>query len=505
MTSSSSKAASSLPSSSSSSSTSTTTKTVLGFVSAYVGSWGVYYLAQSTVRRRAIKKRKQKHERRIAGKQGHSKGQSTSQSTTALTHQEQVDAIQERFGTLSVLGRYCNPFPEWREQGAWEFVIWKTWYFFTTGKLWSDGGVAKLKKTPQGKQRILDTLPSSTPSWSEYQKKSLDGGDSSPKSPDEDSWAELSKSELNVKSLPKEAGHASDDKIHYTWIGQSTMLVSYANLNILTDPVFGEQPVVSKVSPTRITPTPCDIKEIVSNVDLDVVVVSHNHYDHFDADVVPHIPEDVLWIVPLGMRGLLTSVGKKRQDKIVELNWWEIKDLQFDSSQGSLRVQSIPAMHWSARTPLDTNQSLWTSYSLQITPPKQKAAQSKSSVSRPAHIYFSGDTGYSPTFFPHLSTIFSTPPHLAFLPIGSYLPRWHMSPQHVSPADSVQIAKDIRARKVVGMHWGTWIMSDEEWDEPPRLLREELRKEGLEKKQGQEHDWFAVVNMGETNELVVRD
>lgn len=80
-----------------------------------------------------------------------------------------------------------------------------------------------------------------------------------------------------------------------------------------------------------------------------------------------------------------------------------------------------------------------------------------------------------------------------------------MSPQHVSPADSVQIAKDIRARKVVGMHWGTWIMSDEEWDEPPRLLREELRKEGLEKKQGQEHDWFAVVNMGETNELVVRD
>lgn len=132
----------------------------------------------------------------------------------------------------------------------------------------------------------------------------------------------------------------------------------------------------------------------------------------------------------------------------------------------------------------------WTSYSLQIASP----------TSQPAHVYFSGDTGYSPTFFPYLSTVLRTPPHLAFVPIGSYTPRWHMSPQHVSPADSVQIAKDIRARRVVGMHWGTWIMSDEEWDEPPKLLQREVEKCG----EGGS-DWFGIVRMGETNELVVRD
>lgn len=136
------------------------------------------------------------------------------------------------------------------------------------------------------------------------------------------------------------------------------MLISYAGLNILTDPVFGAQPVASVFSPTRITPTPCTMGELVSNVSLDVVLVSHNHYDHFDASVVPLIPESATWIVPLGMRGLLTTSGKKTQEKIIELDWWQMKELQFSAGQGTLKVQSIPAMHWSARTPLDTNQSL---------------------------------------------------------------------------------------------------------------------------------------------------
>lgn len=438
------------------------------------------------MRRRIIKKRKQRHQKRIQEREQRQWAPSASRAD-----QDEIQAIQDRFGSLSVLGRYCNPFPEWREQGAWEFVVWKTWYVLTTGKLWSDGGVGKARRSEEGKQRILETLPSTTPSWQKY-KKSTDnsgvGGGAATPTLDEESWDKLSKSELTEKPGRSSSPSSSSDSLRYTWIGQSTMLLSYADLNILTDPVFGVQPVPSIFSPTRITPQPCTIADLVANVSLDVVVVSHNHYDHFDADVVPHIPEHVTWVVPLGMRGLLTRCGKERQDKIVELDWWEMRELQFGPS-ASLRVKSIPAMHWSARTPLDTNQSLWTSYSLQIAPKSKPLA----------HVYFSGDTGYSPTYFPHLAKILSTPQplHLAFIPIGSYEPRWHMSPQHIGPADAIAIAKDIRARKVVGMHWGTWIMSDEQFDEPPKLLAKELQS--VEKSQ----EWFGVVKMGETNELAI--
>ncbi|CAO1616603.1 unnamed protein product [Sympodiomycopsis kandeliae] len=464
-------------------SASSTTKIALALVSTYCAGWGAYYLAQDTIRRNVIKKRRKRHDRR--------RQQAQSIASKEAADKEHVEAIQERFGSLSVLGRYCNPFPEWREQGAWEFVVWKTWFVLTKGKLWSDGGVGKLKRTEKGRQEILDTLPSSTPAWNKYNKRP-----NASSSLEEESWDELSKSEL-VTDKPKASlsSNSSDaGKIQYTWIGQSTMLLSYGNLNILTDPVFGHQPVPSIFSPNRITPQPCSFTELISNVSLDVIVVSHNHYDHFDAAVVPLVPEEVTWIIPLGMRKLLTSCGKRRQDKIVELDWWEMKELEFKTGQGSsLRVQSIPAMHWSARTPLDTNQSLWTSYSLTITPDQSSAGR------KAAHIYFSGDTGYSPTYYPHLSTVLKTSPDLAFIPIGSYDPKWHMSPQHIGPKESILIAEDIKAKKVVGMHWGTWIMSDEQWNEPPIYLNRELLKQGKDEK------WFAIVKMGETNSLVLDD
>lgn len=149
------------------------------------------------------------------------------------------------------------------------------------------------------------------------------------------------------------------------------------------------------------------------------------------------------------------------------------------------------------------------------------------------HIYFSGDTGYSATYYPHISSVLPSAPDLAFLPIGSYAPRWHMRPQHVSPADSVQIAEDIGAKKVVAMHWvslkgfqveavrwsvkdsfadprllyvlfrqGTWLMSDEDWDEPPKLLRQAL--EARQSISGKGKMSFETVELGATNELALQ-
>lgn len=139
-------------------------------------------------------------------------------------------------------------------------------------------------------------------------------------------------------------------------MGQSTFLIAYAGMTILTDPVFEVQPVPSAWSPNRITDVPCTIQDIVSRVQLDIVLVSHNHFDHFDSRCVAHVPDTTTWIVPLGMRKLLRSCGVKNDHQIIELTWWEMKELDFHGTR--LDIQSIPAIHWSGRGPFDVNQSL---------------------------------------------------------------------------------------------------------------------------------------------------
>lgn len=338
----------------------------------YCAAWGVYYLVQDSIRRTVISKRKRRYRRTVreARQQQQGQGQgkdddagSDSDSPTAIADvAARRRAVSERFAPLSVLGRYVNPFPEWREQGAWEFVLWKSWYVLTTGRLWYDGGIGRLKRTLEGRDLIAKTLPVTLPDWRAYPSPSP-----AEQHDNLEDTVLISKSDLN------EQGQAQSDErgtttttptprsgnLTYTWIGQSTFLLSYGGLTILTDPVFGVQPVPSVFSPTRITDLPCSIADILAHTRLDVVLISHNHYDHFDADVVPHVPESVTWIVPLGMRGLLKKSGVKRDDKIVELTWWEMRELEFaQAPQVKLGIQAVPALHWSARTPLDTNQSL---------------------------------------------------------------------------------------------------------------------------------------------------
>lgn len=196
------------------------------------------------------------------------------------------------------------------------------------------------------------------------------------------------------------------------------------------------------------------------------------------------------------MKKLLEKSGVRAPAvNIFELDWWQEAEIGVEGDDtATLHARALPAMHWTARTGLDTNQSLWCSYSLELRDAHRSASASP-------RVFFSGDTGYSPSLYRGIGA-HSGPFDVAFLPIGSYAPRWHMRPQHVSPHDSVAIARDIGATKAVGMHWGTWIMSDEHWEEPALLL-EELAREG--KKDGEEADWFETMRLGETREWATRE
>ncbi|WFC98304.1 N-acetylphosphatidylethanolamine-hydrolyzing phospholipase D [Malassezia yamatoensis] len=181
------------------------------------------------------------------------------------------------------------------------------------------------------------------------------------------------------------------------------------------------------------------------------------------------------WIVPKGVAPLLVRNGVAAQ-QIKELSWWEETETALPVSvrgnagreqvDRSMKVAAVPASHWSARTPFDTNASLWSSYAVSV-----EAAQEK-----PARFFFCGDSGYSPTLFKAIGRMYG-PFALAAIPIGSYEPRWHLSLQHMDPHGSVCVAQDIGARKSFATHWGTWNMSDERWDDPPKDLEHALEAE----------------------------
>lgn len=136
-------------------------------------------------------------------------------------------------------------------------------------------------------------------------------------------------------------------------------------------------------------------------------------------------------------------------------------------------------MHWTARNPFDVNRSLWNSFA----------------VIGPRHRFFHvGDTGYCPVFA-SIGDLYG-PFDLAAVPIGAYEPRWHLRPQHIGPDEAIKIMRDLRATKAIAVHWGTWVLSDERWDEPPKELRKELERQRIEEGR------FELVPSGKT--LVLR-
>ena len=238
------------------------------------------------------------------------------------------------------------------------------------------------------------------------------------------------------------------DREHYAlWIGHSTFLINNGDLTILTDPIFSE-----RASPLNFAGPKRLIKPVIKIKDLpevDVITISHNHYDHLDVNSLRKIQKkfpNVKILVPQGDLKLLKNYNLNNG---FEFLWWE--EIIFDNT----KFIFTPAQHWSARGLRDRNKSLWGSWFIN---------------NEDKNIFHAGDTGYSEDFIEIRNRL--GPVDFAMIPIGAYDPQWFMSYSHVNPEEALSIAKDLDAKKSIGMHWGTFILTDEPVLEP----RERLNK-----------------------------
>lgn len=231
-----------------------------------------------------------------------------------------------------------------------------------------------------------------------------------------------------------------------TWIGHATFLGQTRGLTFLTDPHFGARcGPFDLVGPRRVRPPAIALADLPR---IDVVLLTHDHYDHCHLPTLRFLArrDGTMVIAPLGHRALLARAGVKR---LVELDWWQEHAL----ANGG-QVTLTPARHWSNRFSGRRNGRLWGGFFVR---------------SGGTTLWNAGDTGYDAEMFKEIRRRLGAPDG-AMIPIGAYEPRWFMAPQHCNPAEAVLIHREVGATTSVAMHWGTWRLTDEAWDEPPRAL-----------------------------------
>lgn len=255
-----------------------------------------------------------------------------------------------------------------------------------------------------------------------------------------------------------------------TWIGHSSFLLCLGEMNILTDPIFSARcSPVSFAGPKRVRAPGLEIQSLPR---IDLILLSHNHYDHMDIPSLRQIRRrfpEVQMIAPLGNTAFL---ARKNMHRVVELDWWE------SMTVAQVRVTATPARHFAARTLWDRNKTLWTGFMLTYQGHK---------------IYFAGDTGFT-KFFTEIYERCGAP-DLAMLPIGAYQPREMMATVHMDPAEAVQAFLCLQARRAVGMHFGTFQLTGEPIDEPPEKLKRALVEKGISSER------FFVLDVGQTATL----
>jgi N-acyl-phosphatidylethanolamine-hydrolysing phospholipase D len=255
---------------------------------------------------------------------------------------------------------------------------------------------------------------------------------------------------------------ASDAEHTATWIGHSTILLQTGGLNVLTDPVFSERASpVQWLGPKRVMPPALPIGELPP---LDIVLLTHSHYDHLDKPAVKRLAREhphANWIVPLGLAAYVRGWGVR---EIIELDWWQRAEIK------GVGVTAAPARHFSARRVGDRNKSLWCGYALEVGDHRA---------------YFAGDTAYHPEFREIAARC--GPFDLIMMPVGAYDPRWFMHVVHVNPEEAVQAYTELLASEdgtslplMLGIHWGTFRLTDEPMDEPPRRTAACWRELGLD-------------------------
>jgi N-acyl-phosphatidylethanolamine-hydrolysing phospholipase D len=244
----------------------------------------------------------------------------------------------------------------------------------------------------------------------------------------------------------------NDDYI--AWIGHATYLIKLGNTTIITDPVFSKNAGPLIFGPNRFTEPALKLDEIPKT---DIFLLTHNHYDHQDMSTIRKFPyKKAKVLVPL-------KLGKyfKKYEDVNEMDWYEKIIINED-----LRITFLPAVHWSKRSLTDTNKSLWGSFLINFKDKK---------------ILFACDTGYG-NIYKELGKKFG-PIDLTMINIGAYdfKPMFDKSIYHTSPAEALEVARDLNSKKVLGMHWGTFVLSLEPIMEPPVKFKGNAEQYGFKK------------------------
>jgi L-ascorbate metabolism protein UlaG (beta-lactamase superfamily) len=265
-------------------------------------------------------------------------------------------------------------------------------------------------------------------------------------------WQQLTGDEYHrwPKSLPPPPrpqlpARVAPGDVALTPLGHSTFLLQFDGLTVLTDPVFATYAgPFGRLGPKRVRPPALRLDELPA---IDVVLVTHNHYDHLDLAALRWLARErrPQFVTSLGNRDWLERRGVA---PAFELDWWQSADVT-----PALRVTATPAQHFAARTPWDRCRTLWVGFQLHT-----------------AHgdVFFCGDSGWGPHFAAIREKLGA--PDLALLPIGAYEPRWFMIPVHMNPDEAVRAHLALGARHSVGMHFGTFQLTNEAIDEPLHAL-----------------------------------
>ena len=276
---------------------------------------------------------------------------------------------------------------------------------------------------------------------------------------------------------PRVAG----ERLRVTFVNHASVLIQAAGLNVLTDPVWSK-----RASPLRFAgPARHRAPGIAFDAlpPIDAVLVSHAHYDHMDLATIARLRErdDPLVLVPLANARHLARTGDR--ERVVELDWWDTRPLHPggeteedapethvstgaapDRADAVPAVTLVPSRHWSSRRLGDENRALWGGFVLRLPG---------------GAVYFAGDTGYGDGAHFHEARRRLGPLRLALLPIGAYEPRWFMRPQHMNPAEAVRAFVELEAEQALAIHFGTFRLTDEAHDAPPRALAAALEREGI--------------------------
>jgi N-acyl-phosphatidylethanolamine-hydrolysing phospholipase D len=250
-------------------------------------------------------------------------------------------------------------------------------------------------------------------------------------------------------------------EVRVTWVGHATFLLQIGGLNLLTDPVWSRRASPLRwLGPARFVPPGIPWEQLPP---IDAVLLSHDHYDHLDDDTVRRLHarfgDGLRWLTPLAYRDWLGARGITR---VEERDWGEAAELP--GPAGPLRATCLPVQHWTRRGLREFNDRLWGSWMLE-TPDGRR-------------VYFAGDSGYW-SGFREIGERFG-PLDGALIPIGAYEPRWFMRPAHMNPEEAVRTYRDLGGSGTfVGMHWGTFRLTDEDPLEPPVRTRAAWAEAGL--------------------------